>query len=272
MGLRSFAGELLQLGARHMLAGKQDSLEQLEPERLTAARGVPRPGYGQFWTGFAPSDRDEEIRRHEAFDISPSIHRAVEIRKDTLAKLPLRFYRDRGDKKIEILRQPGNIVDLWQKANAEESSWNVVEQLQASLDLVGNAYMFLETDGAGDVTSISTLPAHLTWPIVKAGGREIDYYRLVWFGKIYKLPVDQVVHIKAYAHGLSILGLNPIRAAWTAFRTNKYGGGFNPEVVTRGGAFSAGITPAATRGNCHGPIKRRRPRLPRTKCDPMPLE
>lgn len=224
-----------------VIEAKRSSLSmELEDEDDTSW-GLDNPDYGES--------------ARQAYRYVGAVRRSVDIIKGAVAKLPLRFYVGEGPDKVEVEREPGNIVDLWRTANPRESYYDVTEQLVASLKLVGNAYLFLEGADVNALSGFVTLPGHLVEPVAKKGTRELSHYKFWWAGKEQRLSPEQVVHVREYTEGGSLRGVSPIEAATLAYKSARMSQKWVQEVLGRGGEWTGALRQT---GSTMDPGKRRR--------------
>src|SRR6185436_20822265 len=86
-----------------------------------------------------------------AYRLVPTVQFAVDLYQSTIAATPLKFYLGDGDRKKELERTPGNIADMWAKANTEQTGYELTEDLVGSLEIFGNAYLFKDFAGTKKV-------------------------------------------------------------------------------------------------------------------------
>lgn len=213
---------------------------------------TPEPGYADT-VEIRPFAWDEGHAAHVAHAIAPAIRRAVDIRKNAVASLELQFFD--GDTEIE--RKRGNIVDLWMRSGAN----GLVEEMQASLDLQGTAYLKIEENNANEVTGFYTLPGHRTRPIVDPKTHQVVQYQTSHRGRIFKFAADEVLQVNDYAPGLSLVGIPLFKAAALSYRSLIDTQRLQQDLVQRGGEFSMLLTSPEGRGAINDPAKMRRLRL-----------
>lgn len=137
----------------------------------------------------------------------------------------------------------------------------MIEELQASLDLQGKAFLKIEENAASEVTGFYTLPAHRTEAVMTIDGRNVAYYRLAHRGKIFKIDPDEVLQINDYAPGLSINGIPLFKAVALSFKNQIASQALQTDLVQRGGEFSMVLTSPDGRSAINDPVKMRRLKL-----------
>lgn len=219
-------------------------------ERAHDARALERwraaPDFGA--TGLEASSpfmmEDEPLPPQKAVATVPTVYGCIDLLKNALAKLPLRFYLGAEADAEEVEAEPGNVVWLFQNPNPDtrnESGFEIVEQICASLDLDGNAYLFMDAEPSGLVTELTVLPAHITTPI-PGPGNTIARYEVKWQGKTLKLPPEQVIHFRYWSPFVGLKGLSPMGAAALSYKTQRLAQRWNFGIYERGGEASGYFT------------------------------
>lgn len=127
----------------------------------TGAQRLPEPlvvGERAYVLGPATIDQSERQRGHDPNDAaetylayaatSNAVYACVRLRATLLASLPLRFYRLRANGEREEITS-GRVVDLFSRVNPHWTFSRLVEMLEWSLCLTGNAFVFLERGASG---------------------------------------------------------------------------------------------------------------------------
>ncbi len=137
--------------------------------------------------------------------------RAVSIRSELLASVPLRLLRrtaDGGRKRADDLPLAAVLNDL---SNPNTTAFEARELMARSLDLYGNAYASIEADSAGRVTALWPLSPTRVSVERLANGRL--RYRIGEPGGGTRIMLqDEVLHIRASTEDCS-LGRSPIAVA-----------------------------------------------------------
>lgn len=191
---------------------------------------------------------DEAMPPHKAVATIPTVYGCIDLLKNALAKLPLRFYLGQDEKRVEVDPEPGNVVWLFQNPSVDgrnESGFEIVEQICASLDLDGNAYLFMDARPDGVVTEISVLPAHLTSPI-PGPNNTVARYEVKWAGKTIKIAPEQVIHFRYWSPFVSLKGMSPMGAAALSYKTQRLAQRWNFSILERGGEASGYFTSEQT--------------------------
>ena len=133
-------------------------------------------------------------------------------RRDELAKRAhlVKFLRDSHDA-VEILDHP--FLDLWERGNPFLTGGQQQRVVIMHLDLVGDAFLYVESDAYGPVRTLLLPPETIT-PKASSNQREIAYYEQTRKGTQESLPIppDRVVHFK-HPNPRNVLdGLSPLAA------------------------------------------------------------
>jgi len=166
----------------------------------------------------------EQIDFPYAYKLVPTVYACVNVIQSTIAGLPLTFYRGRGQDRTEVDREPGNLPDLWSKANAEDTGYELVESIVGSLCIFGNAYLYLETQGTDQITELKVLGGNDVTPIPGPRGTVAGYeYRPQGsFGaNRVVLAADRILHFRDYNPFATGLGLSPMHAAQLSYETER---------------------------------------------------
>lgn len=186
--------------------------------RGLSARDLPM---GEAWMLNRPWHLPPEANDYPwAYRLVPTIQFCVELYQSTLAATPLRWYIGEGDRKKELTRQTGNIVDLWQAANTEQTGYELMEDLVGSLEVAGNSYLFKDFAGTSKVRQFWVLNP-MTCKPVRGPGRSTAHYEVQDGGRIVKVPRDQIVHFRRYDPEMGALGVSRLQALSLAYETQR---------------------------------------------------
>lgn len=155
-----------------------------------------------------------------AYRLVPTVQFCVELYQSTLAATPLKWYVGEGDTKKELPRAPGNICDLWEAANIEQTGYELTEDLVGSLELFGNAYLFKDYMGTQKVQQFWMLNPASVKP-VRGPGRGVVEYEVQDGGKVIKVPRIQIVHFKRYDPEMAAVGVSRLQALRLAYETQR---------------------------------------------------
>jgi len=225
---------------RAMRSERQHDLVSYRGRQWRASPDLILPG-----SEFTPfMMEDESMPPHKAVSVIPTVYGCVDLLKNALAKLPLRFYLGQNEKRVEVDPEPGNVVWLFQNPSVggrNESGFEIIEQICASLDLDGNAYLFMDAPATGIVDELTVLPAHLTTPIA-GPGNTVARYEVKWAGKTIKIAPEQIIHFRYWSPFVSLKGMSPMGAASLSYKTQRLAQRWNFSILERGGEASGYFT------------------------------
>ncbi len=151
----------------------------------------------------------------------------VKIISEDVAKLPLLLYKRDGDRKRRATEH--SLYDvLHNQANPYMTDFEYRETITGHLALRGNAFSFIERDGAGDVIALWPLrPDRMTVSQDKDGKLWYDYVKTN--GQPERYSPDKILHIRTLS-GDGLIGYSPITQArhsiGLALAAEKYGASF----------------------------------------------
>ncbi len=172
--------------------------------------------FGNRKGGTKKGDLEAYVRNFESW-----VYAAVSCIARNVAKVELSLYLQKSkekDKWQEVYDHP--FLDLYNTVNPYMSTFELKELTQTYLDLIGNAYWYLPTNGIGKPGEIWPLLAHKVKPV--AGTRVlIDHYEYNLGGKVIIFSPDEILHFR-YANPNSLItGLSPLQAVLLSADTNK---------------------------------------------------
>lgn len=216
---------------------REDFRRSLRPlARLIGAVPVPSMSLpGILGTYLLPED-DADFTT--AYKIVPSIQFAIEFYQSVIAGTPLRFYAGVGDARKEIERAPGNIVELWQTANSEDTGFDLIEQLVGSLETHGKAFLFKDYLGTSTVRQFWMLFPPDVRPVPAKVGRGVVEYEVRSGNSIVRVPRQQIVHFKRYDPDFGYNGLSRLSSLRLAYETQRDAARFHREFFRRGGTVA----------------------------------
>lgn len=216
---------------------RDDFRRSLRPiARLFGAVPVPNLSLpGILGTYLLPED-DADFTT--AYKIVPTIQFAIEFYQTVIAGTPLRFYVGRGDARKEIERAPGNIVEVWQNANTEDTGFDLIEQLVGSLETHGKAYLFKDYLGSSTVQQFWMLYPPDVRPVPARVGRGIVEYEVRNGNSIVRVPRQQIVHFKRYDPDFGYNGLSRLSSLRLSYETQRDAARFHREFFRRGGTVA----------------------------------
>lgn len=198
------------------------------------------PGYPEQWLShpFAMErlqwDYPRAVRR-------VSIVRACVLRiAHDIASLPVIFEKQSGEDYTPQKRLPGNLTDIWQLANSEQTSFELVRDLHAHLKSSGNAYMVMETFGVpgGKVEELWLMPPQYV-QIIPGPHRMPAAYVFNRGGRRESIPAEFVIHFRAYNPDFEPVGASDLETVELAY-TARYDMERLKQAFVRGGGMPAG--------------------------------
>jgi HK97 family phage portal protein len=146
-----------------------------------------------------------------------TVYACVSILAETIASLPLCVYRKRSDGGKDIADGHYLYEKLHDSPNPEQTAFEFREMAQGHLAMRGNAFSYLEMDGAGRIVNILPLnPVRMD--VKRINGSIVYTYRYDTtadpndLSRLWVIPSEYLWHIK----GLStdgLVGLSPITCA-----------------------------------------------------------
>ena len=194
-------------------------------DRLTGAAraGLVKivPGFPEYLVGKQFMLPPENLRYPDAYKLIPSVYACISLIQGAIASLPLKFYKGPPDKQNPIKRAPGNISEMWATANGQDTGYDMIEQLIGSLEINGNAYLFVDYMGTSKPQELWPLPGNRVYPIPGPRRTIIGYDYDIGDGTYVRIPYQQMVQFKHYNPDNSILGMSPLSVAAMAFQTER---------------------------------------------------
>jgi HK97 family phage portal protein len=202
-------------------------LARLRPANRSTAGDPPVP-YSSRRTGdglsvaFAPTTTvDAQLRTYSQI---PAVYAAVSELAEATGQVDWHLYQRSAsgsdEDRVEITPARGHAaLDLWAKPNPFMSRSFFVEYTQLHLDLAGETFIVIGTDGRATSNAGRLLPLTL-WPVSPAAMTPVPHPQRFLAGYVYtdpdgqKVPfgVDEVIHVK-YPNPLDpYRGLSPVAA------------------------------------------------------------
>lgn len=140
----------------------------------------------------------------------------VRVRAESIGQLPLHFYERRGERdKMKALNHPlyALLHDAPNEATTSQEFW---EWVSASLDLRGNAYVFINRLPSGVPFELLQLDA--SWVQVKRDQKRDIYYEVTVPGAgMVRYPASSILHIKQLSLDGGLTGASVIEQARNTF-------------------------------------------------------
>lgn len=182
-----------------------------------------------------------------------TVYACVRLLGDTISSLPLSAYVRRGRARINYAAVYGSMPNWINQPNPDTTRLEFFEQVIASLNLHGNAFIITPRDEMGDVTELYCINPEYVRLRRPEPNADIEYIVTIPYnaqnglydpmqsnqlsGKTMVLTKNEMMHIPMFRLPGQLLGLGPIGAAR----------------VTLGSAMAAEIYAAAYFGNAANP-------------------
>lgn len=148
------------------------------------------------WSLFAKHQDDWNARTAivEGYQASSVVYACVEKRAKLLASAPWKAERWSGDGWQHVPNSP--LQKLIDAPNPDLSWYEIVYELSQSLDLAGNAFMTEVKGGRlGQPFQLHVLPPEFV-KIKPGSQRLVDYYEYAEGGQTFRVPEQDMVHLK----------------------------------------------------------------------------
>ena len=167
-----------------------------------------------------------------------TVYACIRLLGDTISSLPLGAYVRRGRNRISYANIYGETPNWVNNPNPETTRLEFYEQVIASLNLHGNAFILTVRDDMGDVIELYVIhPDHIKVERIRPG-EPIVYRMRDQFGNFTQVLTDrEIKHIPLFRLPGQLLGLGPIAAAR----------------ITLGAAMAADVYAASYFGNAANP-------------------
>ena len=155
-----------------------------------------------------------------------TVYACVRLLGDTISSLPMGAYVRRGRNRISYAAVYGDVPAWVNKPNGESTRMEFLEQVLASLNLRGNAYILTVRDDLGDVVELYCINPESVRIVRKAPNEPVVYevtikeydpaggtYTQDYNQKVMTLTKDELLHIPLFKLPGSFYGLGPIEAA-----------------------------------------------------------
>jgi HK97 family phage portal protein len=167
-----------------------------------------------------------------------TVYACVRLLGDTISSLPLGAYVRRGRNRISFTNVYGSTPNWVNNPNPETTRLEFYEQIIASLNLEGNAFILKVRDDMGEVLELYCLNPKDVLVERPIPGEPVRYKIRDTYGNFsFILGPDDLVHIPLFRLPGQLLGLGPIGAAR----------------VTLGSAMAAEVYAASYFGNAANP-------------------
>lgn len=205
---------------------------------LARLLGSIRGSFGSLSAGRTWGIPPEDVDFHHAYKLVPTIQFCVGLYQTTLAATPLKFYVGEGDSKKEIERQPGNVVDLWNRGNAEDTGLMLIQQIVGSRQMQGVAYLFKDYMGRATPQQFWCLSPLFVKPILAKNGRGVIEWEVRDGNTFIRVPREQIVAFRRYDPDLGVDGVSRVGALRLYYETQRDASRFMRAFYRRGGTVA----------------------------------
>ena len=216
---------------------------------IAKAAGTSRAVSGRLLTLDNPAGwmtgEDPGMSADRAMKVS-TVNRCVEVRSNTIAVLPVYIMNERTKERLSDHRL-GRV--LWGRANEAMTSFDYEKLMQVNRDMRGNAYAWIYRDSSsGYPLELIPLPPDCVTPHVDDDGRLWYIYFDPGTGGMTKLPLEDVLHYKAYSTD-GIKGISVLHRASRIVRTALSAQQYEQDMYNNGGRPSGVLTTEESLGN-----------------------
>jgi len=157
-----------------------------------------------IWGGHAQQAKHRElIERFTGW-----VYTCVSKNASVVASVPLKAFGH--DEELDAAHPLAQVLE---EPNPEDTMFDIIENVQMSLDLQGNAYLLMERDTLGTPYALwPLLTQHVKLEISKEKG-VVGYRYGRWNSDFIVLPASEVIHIKMPNPHNIYYGLGPLEAA-----------------------------------------------------------
>lgn len=219
-------------------------LSRLERRAAVVGAGHPRDPVIAEWFAQANSASGQRVTPDTAMGVM-AVYRAVRLISQTMASLPLRVY-ERMEPTGKRIAENHPLAPLFRnRPNDWQTPFEWKEMMAGHLELRGNAYSEVKTDGRGRVKQL--IPLHPDRVVVKRGRVKDDSPLVVWYevrpldGPSYVLFADEMLHLRGFSTD-GLTGLCPITIAretiGLAMAAQEHGARFFSNNASPGGVLS----------------------------------
>lgn len=165
-------------------------------------RGIGSSKYG---SGTPPAYYDNAISAVKSF---PIVYGCITAISEAIASLNVKVYEIKGGQKTEVTDHPFYL--LFAKPNPYQGSYEFLEELQQTLDVMGNVFIGIEKV-AGTFELYILNPKYVA--IIPDPKIKIKEYRYYINGEIVKYKPEEMIHIKYTDIDDPYYGVPPLSAA-----------------------------------------------------------
>lgn len=192
-------------------------------------------------------DSEQERKAADYLRISNSVYFCNKTRAQSLSSLPIRLYRVRNGKRVEVTS--GSLYDLLHKVNPFWTAQRLIEMTEMSLGVWGEAFWFLDR---GDGGNRRREPQEIWWArsdkvkVVRSKTDYISHYELIPDDGTQPIPFkrDEVVWFRYPNPANEFEGLSPLSAAMLAADAGRAASMANRDLNRNGIQMAGIISPA----------------------------
>jgi len=153
--------------------------------------------------------------------------------------LPVLFETESRGEFKPIQRTAGNVVDVWNAANPQQTGVELTRDVFAYRLISGNAYLVMETFGTKRVQELWTLPSHLVEPVPGANRTERGFV-FNRGGRREFIPAEYVIQWRAFNPDDEPVGSGELESVQHAYE-NRYDSGRLRQKMLRAGGMANGF-------------------------------
>lgn len=176
-------------------------------EKASRADKVIYQGIGstKYSTGLPPAYYTNAIAAIKAY---PVVYGCITAISESIASLGIKVYELTGGQQTEVLDHP--FYQLFEKPNPYQGSYEFLEELQQTLDVMGNVFIGIEKV-AGTFELYILDPKYVA--IIPDPKIRVKEYRYYINGNVIKYKPEEVIHIKYFDVDDPYYGVPPLTAA-----------------------------------------------------------
>lgn len=190
-----------------------DYTEKASRADVVNFRGIGSTTYG---SGQPPAVYDKAITAIQSY---PVVYGCVTAISEAIASLSVKVYEVKGGEKVEALDHP--FYSLFRRPNPYQGSFEFLEELQQTLDIMGNAFIAIEK-GPGTASGFELYildPKYVA--LIPDPKIKVKEYRYYINGNVVKYKPEEIIHIK-YSHiDDPYYGMPPLNTATEVLKFEK---------------------------------------------------
>ena len=169
------------------------------------------------------------------YETVSTVNRAVEVKSDKVAELPIVIEQKQGDEWIDVSDRPDLI--LFKKYNTLQTSFDFWQSTIGYLETLGETFWILNRNGGGFVTEMYPIPPPFI-DIIADNEFKVKHYDFTKDGKVLHIQPEDMFFIKYWNPSDPIRGLSPMNAAMNDIILDLYA------QTSSKRTFEKGVTPS----------------------------